>query len=178
MESGLRLLILRHGKAEPHRSPDFLRCLLPKGVRRTQAVAERAVELGLIPERIVSSPAPRALETAATAAETMALSPDDLVTDPDLYDCLAPAALWSVVRRHAEGVRTLLVCGHNPGLSELAAWLCDDVRTGLPKSSLTALGWEAADWSAVKPGQGRLLRFLRPEGRGVLDAGLAPAPEE
>jgi len=178
MDSTLRLLILRHGKAEPHRSPDFLRDLLPKGVKRTQAVAARAAELGLVPDILITSPAPRALETAATAAEAMGLDPGGLVRDPDLYDCWAPKALWRVVRRHALDARTLLLCGHNPGLSQLAAWLCDDVRTGLPKSSLTALAWKVAGWEDVRPGNARLLHFLRPQKGGVLDLGAAAPAEE
>ncbi|HPF34031.1 MAG TPA: histidine phosphatase family protein [Candidatus Krumholzibacteria bacterium] len=178
MNAPLRLLILRHGKAEPHRSPDFLRGLMPKGVRRTQDVAARAAELGLWPERVVTSPAPRALDTAAVAAEMLDLDPGLLRRDPDLYDCWAPPALWNVVRRHGGSVRTLLLCGHNPGLSELAAWLCPDVRTALPKSSLTVLEWDVDGWDAVRPGRARLRHFLRPHKGGVLDLGAAAPAEE
>lgn len=178
MDDILRLLILRHGKAEPHRSPDFLRDLLPKGVRRTQAVAARARELGLRPDRVVSSPAPRALNTAVVAAEALGLDPGAVRRDPDLYDCWAPPALWNVVRRHAGPARTLLVCGHNPGLSELGAWLCPDVRTSLPKSSLTVLEWDVDGWDALRPGRARLKHFLRPHKRGVLDLGAAAPSEE
>jgi len=83
-----------------------------------------------------------------------------------------------VVRRHGGSVRTLLLCGHNPGLSELAAWLCPDVRTALPKSSLTVLEWDVDGWDAVRPGRARLRHFLRPHKGGVLDLGAAAPAEE
>jgi phosphohistidine phosphatase len=67
--SGPRLLLLRHGIAEDRSEerPDGLRALTPAGRRRTTAVLERAVTLGLAVDRLVSSPLVRARQTAELA---------------------------------------------------------------------------------------------------------------
>jgi phosphohistidine phosphatase len=64
-----RLLLLRHGIAEDRSEdrPDALRALTPAGRRRTTAVLERAVALGLAADRLVSSPLVRARQTAEIA---------------------------------------------------------------------------------------------------------------
>ncbi len=66
---GPRLLLVRHGIAEDrsHDRPDGLRALTPAGRRRTTAVLERAVALGLTADRLVSSPLVRARQTAEIA---------------------------------------------------------------------------------------------------------------
>jgi phosphohistidine phosphatase len=67
--SGPRLLLVRHGIAEDRSEdrPDGLRALTPAGRRRTTAVLERAVALGLAVDRLVSSPLVRARQTAELA---------------------------------------------------------------------------------------------------------------
>lgn len=67
--SDLRLLLLRHGIAEERSAgrPDGLRPLTPAGRRRTTAVLERAMALGLKAERLVSSPLVRARQSAEIA---------------------------------------------------------------------------------------------------------------
>ena len=67
--SGPRLLLVRHGIAEDRSEdrPDGLRALTPAGRRRTSAVLERAVALGLAVDRLVSSPLVRARQTAELA---------------------------------------------------------------------------------------------------------------
>ena len=67
--SGPRLLLVRHGIAEDRSEdrPDGLRALTPAGRRRTTAVLERAVALGLAVDRLVSSPRVRARQTAELA---------------------------------------------------------------------------------------------------------------
>ena len=67
--SGPTLLLLRHGIAEDRSDerPDGLRALTPAGRRRTTAVLERAVAIGLRADRLVSSPFVRARQTAEIA---------------------------------------------------------------------------------------------------------------
>jgi len=67
--SSPQLLLVRHGIAEDRSEdrPDGLRALTPAGRRRTTAVLERAVALGLAVDRLVSSPLVRARQTAELA---------------------------------------------------------------------------------------------------------------
>jgi len=63
------LLLLRHGIAEERRPglPDHGRALTAAGRRRTEAVLEKLVALGLGVERLIASPLLRARQTAEIA---------------------------------------------------------------------------------------------------------------
>ena len=65
----LQLLLVRHGIAEDRSEGrrDGLRALTPAGRRRTTEVLERVVALGLVADRLVSSPLVRARQTAEIA---------------------------------------------------------------------------------------------------------------
>jgi phosphohistidine phosphatase len=95
--SGPRLLLLRHGIAEDRSDerPDGLRALTPAGRRRTTAVLERAVALGLTADRLVSSPLVRARQTAAIALMAGLAPALELATalEPDA-DPLPALARW------------------------------------------------------------------------------------
>ena len=156
----LTLTIMRHGKAEPHHRADFERELAPKGVLRSRLVAEMLVEAGVIWDCAVTSPAPRASQTADTALDIMTsgLLPS---YDRDIYDHADPTTLMSVVRRHAGGARQVVVFGHNPGMSWLAQWLCPDFVDQLATSSAVVLDLEGADWVDVSPGSATLRLVCR-----------------
>jgi phosphohistidine phosphatase len=106
---GPRLLLLRHGIAEDRSEdrPDGLRALTPAGRRRTTAVLERAVALGLAADRLVSSPLVRARQTA------------EIALSAGLAPCLELA--------------TALEPGADP-LPMLARWLASTPTTVAPQS--------------------------------------------
>ena len=113
------LLLLRHGIAAERdpATPDGERALTPAGRRRTQAVVERLVALGLHSDRLVSSPLLRARQTAELAVAA-GLAPV-LELDP----ALAPEGdPWPLLQWPA-GVRRLALVGHEPDLGNLAAAL-------------------------------------------------------
>jgi phosphohistidine phosphatase len=128
------LLLLRHGIAEersPER-PDRTRALTDKGRQRTRAVLERALALGLVADRMLSSPLTRARQTAEMArsvglapalelSETLEPGHDPLPLLVSALAGLAPAPIGSGAERPAR-LRVLLV-GHEPDLGRLAARL-------------------------------------------------------
>jgi phosphohistidine phosphatase len=152
--SGPRLLLLRHGIAEDRSEerPDGLRALTPAGRRRTTAVLERAVALGLAVDRLVSSPLVRARQTAELALGAGLAPSLELATAlepgadplPLLARWLAstptagappagtdpPPAANSPGAAGARSLRLALV-GHEPDLGDLAARLL-----GAPSGSI------------------------------------------
>ena len=116
-----RLIVVRHGIAIPRETPgvpDEDRPLTPKGERRIQQVARGLKALDLDPERIVSSPLPRALRTAELIAEVL-----DRSQRIETSEMLRPEATGSSLRtwletpfeggRHARRVAKIaaLECG-------------------------------------------------------------------
>lgn len=118
------IIILRHGKAErdsPSRGDDD-RALQPRGRYQSEYIADTLADLLLHPTLIVSSPILRAKTTAeiiAKALKTDLLIDDRLSTRHDEGDHFA------CLRDHAEAhaAARIMLVGHNPTLSTLAAQL-------------------------------------------------------
>jgi phosphohistidine phosphatase len=124
-----RLILLRHGKAEADAASgkDFDRALTDRGRRDVLLVAQALEQAGVRPDLVLVSPAARTIQTWAAMAE---LFPSARVEHaPGLYD-IAPDALLQLARGEADGVGTVMVIGHNPGLGQLAAWLAQDAPPG------------------------------------------------
>jgi phosphohistidine phosphatase len=156
--SGSRLLLLRHGIAEDRSDErlDGLRALTPAGRRRTTAVLERAVALGLAVDRLVSSPLVRARQTAelalgaglapslelATALEPgadplpllarwLASTPTATASPPPGGGRPAGEDLPPAVDSPGARPLSLALVGHEPDLGDLAARLL-----GAPSGSI------------------------------------------
>lgn len=137
MAAAPELLLLRHGIAEersPER-PDAERTLTAAGRRRTAAVLARLVALPLPCQHLLSSPLPRARQTAELAVQA-GLAPH-LV----LADGLAPGGdPWPLLHWPA-GVQRLALVGHEPDLGDLAAALigAEPGRLVLKKAGIALL---------------------------------------
>ena len=128
------LYLVRHGIAVERGTPDVPddeRPLTPTGAKRMRQIARGLRRLGIQPDRIVTSPLPRALETAEIVAEALGMAVrletgDELGADRD-----APAIRDWVLTRTED---RLMIVGHNPGLSQLLGLLV----TGLADPLLCA----------------------------------------
>ncbi|MGC6482104.1 MAG: phosphohistidine phosphatase SixA [Synechococcus sp.] len=150
------LFLLRHGIAQERINgvdhPD--RPLTVRGRRRTQAVLGHVLQLGVSAERLISSPYARALETARLVHQA------GLAPAPEVSQWLAPGADHYALFPFQE--RSVLLVGHEPDLSALAAALIGASPGAL---RLRKAGWMhlklpagAAEWR----GSARLELLLRP----------------
>jgi phosphohistidine phosphatase len=121
---------MRHGPAGSalaERWPDdALRPLTPQGRAKVRAVVAGLERRGANPERIVSSPMVRAVQTADIAADTWpraARATWDILA-PTEDPAVAAGKLTKLARR----CRSVLVVGHEPHLSALAAMLAGGKR--------------------------------------------------
>jgi len=147
-----RLLLLRHAKAVPATDPlaDSARSLADRGERDARHIGERLREQRLYPKLIVASPAARALQTAQLVAAAVDYAPEAIALENRLY-LAQPAAIVDIVAAQSAGVETLLVVGHNPGLSELVLELLPDFDVeDLPTAAIVGLDYANANaWSQV-----------------------------
>jgi phosphohistidine phosphatase len=118
-----QLYVLRHGIAYPHGTPRFEeddRPLTPKGRRRMEQVARGLLRLKVSPDRVLTSPLPRARETAEIVAKGLRLA-DRL----ELADELRADRSAQSIRGWLEGQEgeIVMIVGHNPAFSELIGLL-------------------------------------------------------
>jgi phosphohistidine phosphatase len=165
-----RLLLLRHAKAERSLpgTPDRDRALMERGRQEAAKIGAYIIGHGLVPDRMLVSPAARAQQTWRAAAAAFK-PPPTADTVERLYDASAQAIL-ALIQDSGETARTLLVIGHNPGLHELAMTLIasgdiearEQLREKLATTGLVIIDFAIDDWSRLHPQSGRLERFVTP----------------
>jgi phosphohistidine phosphatase len=116
-----RLMLLRHAKSswDDKKLADHERPLNQRGRKDAPRVGQELQTTRRIPDRIVSSNAQRALQTARELAASCGYS-GEIETRGDLY-LASPAQYFQVIAGFPEGVEFPLLVGHNPGLEDLVA---------------------------------------------------------
>ncbi len=148
-----RVTLLRHGQAEPIDAckEDFERALTRRGTIEAEQIAARIVHRRLVPDLILVSPAERAWSTAQIVADACELEPTQLLGERELY-LATPETTWRLLAGRADAVRHILICGHNPGLSQLASRFGPKpVRRMLPTGGLATALWHGSSWSTLQP---------------------------
>ena len=132
----MRVYILRHAEAEP-RGPgvaEAARQLTPLGKQQLKAVLRQAHDAGVSPEAILTSPWVRAVETARLASK--ALRCERIVETRALLPDIPPAQVLREIRALSQA-KQVMVAGHEPQLSRLAAFLLEaPVALDFKKSAL------------------------------------------
>ena len=155
------LILLRHAHAEPATTgqSDLDRPLSPQGLAEAEAAGRWLAEHGLVPDRVLCSPARRSRETLEAVLERTGYVEQRL--EERIYDA-APGTLAALLDEHNE-VERVLVVGHNPGLEQLVALLnsgqTGDYR-GMPPASVAVLSLPKD--SPIEPGIAKLTAFWWP----------------
>ena len=116
----MQLYFLRHGEADwpGWTKPDDERPLTDFGKKEVRQVAKFLNGLKVKPDVIVSSPLPRALQTAEVAAEQLKTK---LRQDEALEPGFGISELSTVLKRHPSKV--LMLVGHEPDFSSVISAL-------------------------------------------------------
>ncbi|MDP4944419.1 MAG: histidine phosphatase family protein [Alishewanella sp.] len=136
------LYCLRHATAEVIRPNqlDIDRCLIEKGRLQARRVAVFLQRHNIEPSTVLSSPYPRAMQTAAIVCKEAELAPakelDWLALGTD-----SPAAITELQQLIAELPQHTMLVGHEPDFSTLLSLLLGSQQPALKirKASLTCL---------------------------------------
>ena len=120
-----RLILLRHGKAEPDSASgdDFDRRLASRGEQESGEMGARLADMGFVPDVALVSPAARARGTWEQAG---AHFPNAETRFDDALYHADSAAIRHAITAAAGEAKTLMVVGHNPGLQELTVLLLQE----------------------------------------------------
>jgi phosphohistidine phosphatase len=148
-----RLTLLRHGKAQSIDAcaEDFERALTRRGTIEAREMAARIVHRDLIPDLILVSPAERAWATAEIIASACELDAKQVQCARELY-LASPETTWRLLARRDAALGHILICGHNPGLSEVASRFGPKPqRRELPTGGIATAVWHNAQWTTLQP---------------------------
>lgn len=114
----MELVLLRHGKAEPHGHPagDAARALVAKGRAQAVAAARLLKRAGLLPEIVLTSPLLRARQTAEEFCAAAGMPGP--VVQPWLAAGARPAEVFGELAKFRDFQRVMIV-GHEPDFSAI-----------------------------------------------------------
>jgi phosphohistidine phosphatase len=148
-----RLTLFRHGKAQALDAcaEDFERALTRRGTIEAREMALRIVERDLIPDLILVSPSERTWATAEIIADACELDAKQVQCARELY-LATPEATWRLLAKRDANLAHIMICGHNPGLSQLASRLGPKPqRRELPTAGIVTAVWHDAHWGTLEP---------------------------
>jgi phosphohistidine phosphatase len=154
-----RLVLVRHAKAvSDSGGSDRARVLTGPGRQDASTVGGWLGRRLDHIDAVWSSSAARAKETFEIMAEHLSDAPEVELRD-SIYDA-GPDDLLEMVREADDGIRVLVVVGHNPTIERLQAWLSEDDR-GFPAGAVAIVEFDGS-WADLEPGDARLVDFTVP----------------
>jgi len=100
------------------------------------------------PDLLISSPARRAIDTAAFFAEAYQVPFADIVQEPALYEASA-LEIMRVISQLPETARVVFLFGHNPGLTEFVNQFTNQPFINIPPCGVVLLESTAPNWRAL-----------------------------
>lgn len=145
------LLLVRHAKTAPAGpgQTDHARALEDEGVTDAGKLAHYLRKKDLIPDQMLVSSANRTQTTAQILLTACEVNAVDVVVSDELY--LADKDfLLEVIGNTRDDIDTLMVVGHNPGLSELAHAFDHDIQ-GMRPAQMLRVALDITHWRHAKP---------------------------
>lgn len=142
---------------------DFDRPLNKRGKRDAPFMAAKLRAFGVKPDAIISSPANRAITTAAHFAEALAILPADIIQAPEIYHAYATTIL-TTIQKQSNDLNTILVFGHNPGFTMLANMFKGGAPIdNVPTCGIVKVVSEKNKWTNFTPKNGIVKEFHFPK---------------
>jgi phosphohistidine phosphatase len=161
----LQLTLVRHAKTETAHSgqEDWDRALEPRGQRDAPEMGRRLKDRGRKPDKILTSPAVRAVTTTTIMTRALGVAASKVIQDERLY-LASPKVLLSVIHDLGDTAKHLMVVGHNPGLTEFADALSSERSIdNMPTCAVYTLDFEIKSWKELKLGTGMNAEFDYPK---------------
>ncbi len=158
------LILARHAKSswkQPELS-DIDRPLNKRGKRDAPFMSRLMAEKSIVPDLIISSPANRAATTAKNFAEKFSFSDDEIILFDSLY--LADTnEILDVIHTIDNSFDTIMLFGHNPGLTLATNYITDEYIDNIPTCGLVTIELAIDSWNEVDCGSGKIICFEYPK---------------
>ena len=142
------LLILRHAKSSWKDSSlaDHDRPLNKRGKRDAPRMGKFLRKQDLVPDRIISSTAKRARNTATAVAK--ACHCEDKVELTQEFYHAGPGSYLTVLQNASDNDQRVMVVGHNPGMEALVTHLTGRIET-MPTAAIAHVALPIEQWTEL-----------------------------
>jgi phosphohistidine phosphatase len=163
------LTLIRHAETHLHQilESDKDRVLTQRGIRQVESIAKqlkdkKCFDKNSSAQRILCSPAKRAIQTAQLLCEKLEINPKLIKISPILYSGDTEDILQSFSLLNSS--QQAFIIGHNPTISDLAHKLCPTTKSIIvPTAGVISLNFDIINWDDLLAKQGKLLFFIEPQ---------------
>lgn len=144
------LHIVRHAKSswDFDGIADIDRTLKSKGIRSAYEIARKLKLSNQLPERIVTSPANRALHTAVIFARVFEFPLKDIEISSLLYESSLEKIL-EYLKATPDSCGSMMMFGHNPDVSDLAGNFVRSLVGDIPTAGVVSLVFKVDRWKEI-----------------------------
>lgn len=156
--------LIRHAKSSWDHPDlrDIERPLNERGLRDAPFMAKLLAGKGVKPDAILSSPAVRALSTAAFFKAELGLEGEDMLIRDDIYEAI-PMTIVRLIQLLPEDVETVLIFGHNPTFTGVANLFSKDYISNVPTCGIVAIRADISHWPDFKEGKAEVTEYYHPK---------------
>lgn len=158
------LYIVRHAKSSWRDSSitDFERPLNSRGKRDAPFMGSLMREKGVKPDLLLSSPAKRAEKTCIIISKELRYPEEKIKYDDRIYEA-GISDLTKVIGQVDDDVESLMIFGHNPGLTIFNNYLTENHIDNLPTCGIAGLELNIDSWKDISDNIGKRLFFEYPK---------------
>ncbi len=159
------LYLVRHAKSswDDITLADYDRPLNKRGLNNAPDMGQRLADKGIQLDRIISSPALRALTTAQLIAEQIDFDPQAIEHNQRLYFEGIPA-MMDIIHQLDRSFSSVMIVGHNPDITRLLNRLCGFQVSDMPTCAIAKVGFNLDnDWLEVAFGSGKMVEYDYPK---------------
>ncbi len=153
------LYIIRHAKSSwEFNIEDHKRPLNDRGLRDAKLIGEELKSKQIPIDKVVCSDAVRAKSTAAIILKDLGVPKSRFYLDTKMYD-FTGTKVMEVIKECEDTVDTLMIFGHNFGLTDIVNKLSDVTLDNLPTAGVIGIQFESTSWKTITTGTCMLTLF-------------------
>lgn len=156
------ILLNRHAKSDWNNIDltDFERPLNNRGERDAPEMAERLLEKNIKIDKIITSPAIRAISTARVFAEKLEIN--EIQEEKDIYHS-GEITIKKLVNELPDNINTVLFFGHNPDFTSLARYFSGELFANVPTCGIVCIDFDINTWKKIHQKNGKVRFFDFPK---------------
>lgn len=160
------LIIMRHAKSDwdTESQSDFDRPLNERGKLAAPVIAQEFINRNIVPDKIFSSTAIRAKETAKLVAKKLNIELKAIEFDMRFYFGVK-ADYLQFIQQIPNEINRALIIGHNPHIENIVNILAQNKEKSeaMPTAAAAYFVFETENWNKVLPNLGILNFILKPK---------------
>ena len=159
-----KLTLIRHGKSSWDDSSlsDWERPLKDRGKKDALLIGYQLAEEKIIPDKIISSSAKRAYDSAKRIAECIKYPESKIAITDDIYLAGLPQ-LVQLIQNLKNKWEHVFLFGHNPYFTELPNLYGKTKILNLPTTGVYQITFECDKWADISLDNGKNTYFLTPK---------------